>query len=324
MEKRRRRRIVLAVVGLLAAGTCAAGPRPHVDPPRDVARALPLDPRALDATLRESEARFPLRAGTEKTIRWAGEPGQRTRLALVYLHGWSATRREISPVVEDAAAELGANAFFTRLRGHGLDGAAMADAVARDWLEDTREAMAVGRLLGQKVLVVGTSTGGTLATWLALTDEAPDAVVLVAPNFGPRAAGSRFLTWPWLSVALPAVLGSHGFVPRNEEMARLWTTTYPVRAVVPMMALVQHVRGLHLEAIRIPTAFVYAANDDVVDARQTDAVYERLAPAIKERTMIVPIAGEEPHVLAGDICSPSQTAGARRLLVDFARRRIDP
>ena len=70
---------------------------------------------------------------------------------------------------EEVARALGANLFFTRLTGHGRTGAAMAEATAEDWLADMAEAMEIGRRLGQRVVVIGTSTGGTLAA-IAATD----------------------------------------------------------------------------------------------------------------------------------------------------------
>ena len=48
------------------------------------------------------------------------------------------------------------------------------------------------RRLGDKVVIMGVSTGGTLAAWLAAQPGADDvlALVLLSPNFGPSAGGS--------------------------------------------------------------------------------------------------------------------------------------
>ena len=58
---------------------------------------------------------------------------------------------------------LGANLFYTRLTGHGQDGAAMAEGSVNAWINDYAEAMAIGRAIGDKVVVIGTSTGASLA-----------------------------------------------------------------------------------------------------------------------------------------------------------------
>ena len=73
-----------------------AGPRVAVD--TELAPiSLPVD---LDSYLAASEAQFSdIVPNTEKTIIWASEPGQKTDIAVVYLHGFSATRQETAPLV---------------------------------------------------------------------------------------------------------------------------------------------------------------------------------------------------------------------------------
>ena len=71
------------------------------------------------------------------------------------------------PLPDKVAAALGANLFYTRLTGHGQDGAAMAEGSVNAWINDYAEAIAIGRAIGDKVVVIGTSTGASLATWAA-------------------------------------------------------------------------------------------------------------------------------------------------------------
>lgn len=63
-----------------------------------------------------------LRPGTEKKVLWAQGNGVKSKTSIVFIHGFSASRIEIDPVVDLIAAELNANVYFTRLRGHGQDG----------------------------------------------------------------------------------------------------------------------------------------------------------------------------------------------------------
>ena len=55
------------------------------------------------------------------------------------------------PLPDKVAAALGANLFYTRLTGHGQDGAAMAEGSVNAWINDYAEAMAIGRAIGGKV-----------------------------------------------------------------------------------------------------------------------------------------------------------------------------
>lgn len=79
-----------------------AGPRVDFDTTLEPVQ-LPAD---LDAYLAQSEAQFDdIVPGAEKTIVWSGEPGQKTPLSVIYLHGFSATRQEIAPLPEELPAE---------------------------------------------------------------------------------------------------------------------------------------------------------------------------------------------------------------------------
>jgi pimeloyl-ACP methyl ester carboxylesterase len=126
-------------------------------------------PNDVEGYLARTEGQFDdIAPGAEKSIVWAGAKRAKTPFAIVYLHGFSATRQETFPLCDLVAARLGANLHYTRLTGHGRGGRALAEATVSDWLNDAAEAFAIGERLGDKVIVIGTSTGGTLATWLAL------------------------------------------------------------------------------------------------------------------------------------------------------------
>ncbi|TIL79433.1 MAG: alpha/beta hydrolase, partial [Mesorhizobium sp.] len=123
------RRIVLAVLGLAVVFSMAfvLGPRVPVD------TKIRFDPSAIgddpQAYLAREEAAVPnIRDGLEKEIIWANPMVHaKTPLAIVYIHGFSASKGEVRPLPDDVADELDANLFYTRLTGHGQDGAAMAE-----------------------------------------------------------------------------------------------------------------------------------------------------------------------------------------------------
>src|SRR5215831_9686754 len=103
--------VVLAI--WLVTLAALAGPLfPFTPRPSDIADAVALAPD-VDVYLREREAQQPdVRLELAKAILW-NEPAARNRtpLALVYIHGFSASRRDITPVVETLASALRANAF---------------------------------------------------------------------------------------------------------------------------------------------------------------------------------------------------------------------
>lgn len=279
----------------------------------------------LDAYLRDSEAAFlDIFDGAAKRIVWAGAPGTRTPLAVVYLHGFSASAEEIRPVPDDVARALGANLFFTRLAGHGRDGAALAAVKPEAWIDDVAEAMAIGRRLGERVLVIGTSTGGTLA---ALAASDPDisvglaGVVMVSPNFGLRSAAGKILDLTLARYWAPLVAGrTRSFEPLNEGWAKYWTNPYPTTALFPLAALMRHARAQDYRRATQPLLVLYAPADQVVDPATTRRTLAGWAGPVQwEPREMRP--GDDPyaHVIAGDIASPSQTAETVALILAWVR-----
>jgi esterase/lipase len=282
-------------------------------------------PGDLDAYLAESERAFPdITPEAEKTIVWAGEPGERTDTAVLYFHGFSATRQETSPLPEDVAAALGANLFLTRLTGHGRPGSAMAEASVNAWLNDAEEALAIGRRLGERIVLIGTSQGGTLATWAAgqpRWQEVLEALVLISPNYGPKAAGSGMLTWPWGAQLARLVIGENRtWEPVNELQATYWTVSYPSSALLPMMGLVKLVwNEVDPATITAPAFLIYSLDDVIVDANRAVERFGAFSSERKEMFEILGSADPDDHVLVGDILSPESTGPAVERIVSFVR-----
>lgn len=267
----------------------------------------------LDAYLSAAEARMdgvvPEHA---KSIVWAGAAGAKTDYSVVYLHGFSATKEEIRPVPDRVAQALDANLFFTRLTGHGRTAEAMSQATVNDWINDAAEAMAIGRRLGEKVVVISTSTGGTVFTLMAfdpaLTRDVA-AVVFMSPNFEIAASGSAILTWPFARQIVPLILGDErSWEPMSDVQAKHWHTRYPSDAVLPMAAAVREASNVPVSEIRIPAFFIFSPDDQVVSASATRAVAENWGGPVKIWEMSGSEVGDaSAHVLAGDIVSPQTT-----------------
>jgi len=320
MSPRARTRLAVATACAAFTGIVfALGPRVDFEE-RWAEPTLPVD---LDSYLRRQEEGVPnLRSGDAKSVVWL-EPQTHsvTPLALVYLHGFSADRHEVEPLVSELASDLGANVYFSRLTGHGRDGAAMGEATVEDWLDDTAEAIAIGGRIGERVVLVGTSTGGTLALWAAARDEARDrvaALVLISPNLGLQDPNAPILLWPWGGALARMIVGPERcFEPKNAEHARHWTTCYPTGALLPMMALVNRVRSLQPGAVRVPTFVAYSREDEVVDPAATDRVMARLAAERPEIHVVEGSTDPEHHVIAGAITSGETTEGVRVRILEF-------
>lgn len=278
----------------------------------------------IDAAVAASEARFSdIRDGLQKEIIWR-DPVARTRtsLAVVYIHGFSASKVETRPLPDMVAEALDANIFYTRLAGHGRTGDAMAEPTANDWLNDAAEAFAIGRRIGEKVLVIATSTGATAAAFGAVEPSMRQdlaGMAFISPNFGVQSAGGEYLTIPWSRRLVPLVLGrERNFSGDNQAYNHGWTTRYPMVSLIPMIALVQHVRALPFEQTDVPLMVLHAPDDQVVDPERTRKVFDRWGG---ERVW-VDVPGTRPgshHVVAGDVVNPEMTESLARKMIDWAK-----
>lgn len=309
---------LLVVVILLAAGWAT---KPSALKPASARHTVDGD---LDALLRKREsvvaAALGVIPGAEKRIRWAGEVGERTPLVVIYLHGFSATRQEIAPVPEQVAAALGANLFETRLAGHGVERNAMVKVTAEQWLEDGSEALAIGRALGDRLIIIGTSTGATLAVALAQHPdfEAVEALVLLSPNFGPAAEGSEITTGPFGPQLTRVMLGKYReWEPANAQQGRYWSTRYPTASLVEMMRLVNLAVALTPQAGTAKALLIYSPDDQVVSVERLLKGFEALPANSKSIHIVQDGGGPSRHVLTGDILAPENTAPTAALITAF-------
>jgi alpha-beta hydrolase superfamily lysophospholipase len=257
-------------------------------------------------------AREALRPGLEGRVVLQEQEAGRTPWAIVYLHGFSASPREVYPLVETLAETMGSHAYIPRLSGHGLDPDGLGEeASLQAWMDDTMEALAIGRVLGERVLVVGYSNGANLALLAAahsVPDMQPDALVLMAPNFQPADPAARFLTWPWARVWVPLRVGQERIREAlHEAHAEGWSMRYATQALFPMMASVEAVRRAPLESLQVPVKLIYAETDRVVDVAAIEQGFARIGSQQSGSLVLEKVEDPSGHIIAGDAFSPATT-----------------
>lgn len=144
--------------------------------------------------LAESRAAGVWPGAEERLVRRA--PG-RTPWAILYVHGFGGSRGEGEFVADSVAALLGANLYYMRLPGHATNLDDHARAEYHEYLDAAAEALRMAQHLGDRVLVMGTSTGALLATWLAAEHPGDvDALVLASPFYAFHDPTSVLLALP--------------------------------------------------------------------------------------------------------------------------------
>lgn len=151
------------------------------------------------------EAAEKIRPDNEARIIWYNDTlKNKTEYCLLYLHGFSACWYEGNPTHLQIAQKLKANLYLSRLAGHGLqDPDAFLQMTPDNLYNSAREALAIAHALGKKVIIMSTSTGGTLA--LKLAADFPDKIqglIMLSPNIEINNPAAFLLDKHWgISVA---------------------------------------------------------------------------------------------------------------------------
>ena len=284
-------------------------------------------PKNLDRYLANIESQVDdIVEGTEKKIFWSAISKKKTTISIVSIHGFSATRQELSPLADIVAKSLKANLFYTRLTGHGRGGAGMIDGSVNDWANDANEALEIGRRLGEKVVLIGNSTGSTLATWLALQKDNSDiaALVLISPNYYSASANTDILLWPWGKQLTQVVVGkTRSWTSDNPLHEKYWANHYATSSLLPVMGLVKLVDDSELSQIKIPTLMIYSSRDQTIHPAAIKTTFPRFGSDEKELVEFNDTEDPNYHILAGDLMSPSSTEAVAEIINSFLYRKLN-
>ena len=294
-------------------------------PSRDIDEsvALPTIPADVQAYIASVEASYGnVLPDTERKIIWANEDRQKTKYSIVYLPGFSATRKETEPFADEVAKTFGANLYYARLRGHGQPPQFLGKAKVEEWFADTAEALAIGEAIGENVIVMACSTGATLAIHLTqqLPAHAPKAFVFISPNFGAVQAGSELAAGPWGIQLVHLLVGDeYEWKSMSRELEQYWTNHFPSDVLVEVASLVRLVRKSDLSKIKTPTLFFYSERDQVTSPKKIKSAFESLGSPQKEIDEITNSNNPSHHVLAGYLLSKDSHNAVRDKTIAFLR-----
>lgn len=282
---------------------------------------LPASVTNLDSYLAQSESKFgDVVSGADKKIVWASAKHEQTEYAIVYIHGFSASRQEVAPLADLVAKDLKANLFYTRLTGHARNPEAFANSSANDWLNDAVEALEIGKKIGKKVVLVGTSTGSSLICWLVNQDKYQKdvaSVIFISPNFYPASKMTKLFLYPAGVGFAKMVYGKErSWEPRNAGEGKYWNHKYRWEALTPMIVLVEHIQKIPYGKISVPALFLYTEKDKVVDISEIVKISELYGSKDKK---LRNLSQCKDHIMAGDILSPETTPLLRSEIGGFLK-----
>jgi pimeloyl-ACP methyl ester carboxylesterase len=274
---------------------------------------LPDSPAAVQREVLQEESTHHVKADNEARIIWANDTTKAVSdYCIVYLHGFSASQEEGDPVHRNIAAKFGCNLYLSRLAEHGIDTSEQLINLTVDkYWESAKRALAIGKKLGKKVILMGTSTGASLALQLA-ADYPKDvtALILLSPNIAINDPFAWMLNDPWgLQIARMVKHGNY-IVSEDDrpEYRRYWNKPYRLEAAVALEEYLETaMTSENFKKVEQPALILYyyrdpVHQDNVVKVSAILKMFDELGtpPGLK-RERAMPNTGD--HVIGSPIKS---------------------
>ena len=232
-------------------------------------KAIPTIPdiNELDSFVARQEAVHHLKKDNQARIIWADDSvRQQTDYSIVYLHGFSASQEEGNPVHRNIARYFNCNLFLSRLSEHGIDTSdAFVNLTPHNYWESAKQALFIGKKLGKKVILMGTSTGGTQA--LQLAAAFPDdvaALILYSPNIAINDPFAFLLNDPWgLQIARKVKGGLYNYPADTRPIySAYWNRPYRLESVVSLQEMLETTMNEKtFAAVKQPVLLLYYYKD---------------------------------------------------------------
>lgn len=265
----------------------------------------------LDSLVEAGEKTHHLKPGNEAKIIWADSTHQPTAYSIVYLHGFSASQMEGDPIHQNIAKAFHCNLYLARLSAHGIDTTDnLINLTAENYWESAKFAYAVGQQIGKKVILMSTSTGGTLSLQLAAAYPAIAGLIMYSPNIEINNPAAFLLDKPWgLQIARMVKGSNYATIPyKNKAYPNYWNAQYRLEATVALQNLIDATMGEEtFKKIHQPSLVLYyykdqANQDNVVKVSAIKKMFATIStPDSLKKAIAIPNAGG--HVLASPIVS---------------------
>ena len=199
----------------------------------------------FESYIESKNSKLKIKPDNESRVYWANDSLKtKTPYCLLYLHGFSASWYEGNPVHIDFAKRYGMNLYIPLLASHGIDTTeALIDMTPDRLYESAKEALVAAHIIGKKVILMGTSTGGTLM--LKLAEDFPeliDGLILLSPNIAINDPAAFLLSKPWgLQIARKVFKGNYRITNTDfgSTDCKYWNCKYRLEAIVYLQQLIE-------------------------------------------------------------------------------------
>jgi pimeloyl-ACP methyl ester carboxylesterase len=306
-----KRLIKISFPFILLVGIYFLGPEPDSPVYRNDVPVVPNAADALETFVAQNESKHKLKPDNEARIVWADSSKQKTEYAVVYLHGFSASQKEGDPTHLRFAKQFGCNLYLSRLADHGVDTteSLLYFTADRAW-ESAKEALAIGNAIGDKVIIMSTSTGSTLALMLAAEyPERVHALINMSPNIAINNPAAFLLNNPWgLYIARMVMGGKYRITGADDESAKYWNRQYRLESTVQLQELLEtKMTDETFKRITQPSLTLYYFKNDLEQDPEVKVsamleMHKAIAtPDSMKAAFAIPNAGA--HVIGGAMAS---------------------
>jgi len=244
----------------------------------------------------------------------------KTEYAVLYLHGYSASHAECQPILSNFSKNFAVNTYMPRLALHGLDDVDAFENLTPELLVNSaKEAIRVAKTIGEKIIIISTSTGSTLATYLAAHDPTVHGLIMTAPNFDLYDSNSHLMLKPWGKQILKKMVGSdYRTWDTTSEAQKYWTTKNRIEGLIALRSLLnQTMTDETFAKINIPVFVGYyyknsRSFDKIISIDAIKAFGNKIkTPDAKK--VIIPISTAKGHVISSMYMNPEWEAVQRKI-----------
>jgi len=287
------------------------GPQPATPKYKNELPIVPSNAIQLEKYIADNEAKHKLKPDNEARIVWLNDSTkEKTEYAVVYLHGFSASQEEGDPVHVDFAKKFGCNLYLARLAEHGVDTTEpLANFTAEKFWRSAIDAYTIGKQIGKKVILMSTSTGGTVA--LKLCGQFPDIVgnIMLSPNIAINDKNAWLVNNHWGLQIAHLIVGEHKVADDTSKLyAQYWNNCYSTSSLVQLEELLEStMKESTFKKVTQPSLLLYYFKDEdhqdpVVKVSAMKRMFVQLGTLDSlKRQVALPNTGD--HVLGSPIKS---------------------
>ena len=268
----------------------------------------------LDQLITDSErAVGNIKRDNEARIVWFDDKPVKTSFSIVYLHGFTASQGEGYPIHRDIARRYGCNLYLSRLYGHGIDKDAFRDMTMDKLIDSALFAYSVGRKIGENVILMGTSTGASLAILIASLYREVKGIIAYSPLIDFHEIKARLIRSPYFRFLLTQLIRfkyihkSNNITPEEEQY---WYTDYHINGLIALNKFIQtYMQTKTYQKVTQPFFLGYyyrdkKEQDPTVSVKKMMSMYQQLGTSADRKKMIN-FRNANAHVIGSQYTSGS-------------------